>query len=108
MNMHACVIPEKMNVICDLLEVLPALDAVRDFIIETLDADLELKGTRRELHNQLAQTVRQSIRNHFKMQEQARSIAREEEFQDRLAHGQVQVERPIDELELVDATIEQT
>jgi hypothetical protein len=47
-----------------------------------------------------AQRVRQPIGDHFKVDEQTVAPALEEEFEDRAARREVQVEGPIDELEL--------
>ena len=78
-----------------------------DFLVERLDADLELQRAGRKLGDDFAQRFRQPVGNHLEMKEMAGPIALEEEFEDGLADGDVEVERAVNELELFHAAIEQ-
>ena len=92
--------PQPGEVLRELRVVLPARDVARGLVVEGLHADLQLHRARRELRQQFAQRLRQPVGNHLEVQEQPRSPAVEEELQDGPAHQQVQVERPVHELEL--------
>src|SRR5439155_3335148 len=103
----AGLVPQKAKVIFQPLIVLAALDQIADFLVEGLDADLELERAPRKLRDHRAQGFGQPVGDHFKMEEMSGLIAFEEEFQDGPADGEVEVERAIHELELRYAAIEQ-
>jgi len=76
---------EEMEIVGELVVILPAADERGDFGIEGLDADLELQRAGRNR----AMTSRQGIpaagRNHLEMEEMPGSAARQKEFEDGLA-----------------------
>ena len=49
MDVDAGFCTEEMEIVRQLLVILPALDSVADLLVERLDADLELQRTRRAL-----------------------------------------------------------
>ena len=56
-----------------------------DFLVERLDADLELQRAGRKLGDDFAQRFRQPVGNHFEVEEMAGLIARQKKFEDGLA-----------------------
>ena len=106
-DMHACLPAKETEIIFQPSVVLPAADVHGNLRVEGLDAYLELQGSRRKFRDHFAQRLRQSVRYHFEMDKQSGTMAFQEEFQDGLARGDIEVERAIDELELAHAAVQQ-
>jgi hypothetical protein len=62
--------------------ILSPADEFGDFLVERLDADLELERAGRKLADDFAQRLRQAVGNHLEMHEQAGPMALEKEPQD--------------------------
>ncbi len=89
------------------LVVLPSSDSFCDLWIESLDTDFELERSRGELLDRGAERFGEAVRDHFKVEEQIRGEAVEEEVQERLAGLEIEVEGAVDELEMPEALIEE-
>src|SRR5688500_17337514 len=107
MNMHARAFGKKAKVILEPLEVLAAANARTDLRIEALNPHLELNGPRREARDLFPQRLGETVGNHFKVQEHSRLIALEEKLENGSARLRVQIESPVDKLELPRAALEQ-
>src|SRR5436190_21242969 len=71
MNVHTRVLAEIMEVLLHFHHVLTPADVLRSGFVETLDADFELQRAGWKARDHLAQRVRQSVRHHFEVHEQA-------------------------------------
>ena len=89
------------------LMVLSAFDQLGNLLIKGLDADLELKRARRKPGDDLAQALRQAIRNHLEMKKMPRLVAFEKEIQNRAAHVHIEIESAVNEFELFHTAVEQ-
>src|SRR6478735_1732204 len=98
--MDSGIVPQPTEILFGDSVVLATADQLADFLVECLDTDFELQGAGGELQDQAAERVRQTIGDHFKVQEQSRFIVIEKELQNRLTDSQVQIECAIDKLEL--------
>ena len=78
---------EEMEIVRELVVILPAFDQATHFLVEGLDADLELQRARRKFGDDFAQGFGQAVGNHLEMEEMAGLITREKEFEDRFADG---------------------
>ena len=81
--------------------------ALTDFLVKRLDADLELQCAGRKFGDDFAQRFRQPVGNHLEMEEMAGPVALQKEFENRFADGDVQIERAVNELELLHAAVKQ-
>lgn len=108
MNMDTGVLAEESEVILQSFEVLTSADAFGCGRVKSLDSDLELESARGELLDQVTELGGQAVRNHFEVEEESGPQAFEEELEDCLAGGQVQVEGAINEFELIGAAVEES
>ena len=107
MDVNAGFAAQKIKIVREPFVILPPADERADFGIERLDADLELQRARWKFGDDFAQFGGQPVGNHFKMVKMSGLMARKEKFQNRLAGGYIEIERTVNELELLYATIEQ-
>src|SRR5688572_26615519 len=105
-HMHTRFLAQEAEVLCEPGVVLPAADALRHLLVERLDSHLELQRARRKSPDRVAQGVGQPIGKHLEVQEQSRPVSFEKQLKDRASDVEIQVERAIDELELLYAAIE--
>ena len=79
--------------------VLFATDQIGDFVIERLNADFELQHFARKLRDKIFEGLGKSVGDQFEMQEHSRPIPLEKEFENGTTDSQIQVKRPVHELE---------
>src|SRR5205823_1264445 len=106
-KMNAGAGTQKTNIVGQLGIILPPADQPAHLRIERLNADLKLQCAGRKPGDQLAQRVRNPVRNHFKMDEQSRPAAIVKELKNCLADVEVQVEGAVNKLELLHPAVEQ-
>lgn len=66
-----------------------------------------MEGAGQELRDELAEDFGKPVRDHFEMDEQPGMVAIEKELQNRSADIEVQIERAVNEFELLDAAVDQ-
>src|SRR5437879_13293418 len=98
---------EESKVLVQPLIVLSGFEQLGNLLIKGLDADLELKRARRKPGDDFAQSLRQAIRNHLKMEKMPRLIAFEKEIQNRAAYVHIEIECAVHEFELFHTAVEQ-
>ena len=98
---------KEMEIILQPLIILPAADGRADFLVERLDADLELQRARRELGDDFAQRFGQPVGNHLEVEKMPGLVPLQKEFEDGLAGSDVEIERAVHELELLHAAVQQ-
>ena len=108
MDMNACLPSKKMEIVRQLVVVLPSADQSAHFGIEGLYADLELQRARRKPGNHVAQRVGEPVGNHLEMHKLARAVPFVEKLQNRFADADVQVEGAVHKFELFHAAVEQS
>lgn len=106
MNVDAGVISKEVKVIFQYCIVLLPTDQMPDVFVKGLNTDFELKNSGWKHTNQIAQRIRKTIRDHFKMKEESLSKVIEKELKDRLADSEIQIERSVDKLELSSTAIQ--
>ena len=106
MDVNAGVIAQPGQIVGQPVVILPAADTRFHFWIQRLNAHFELQCTSREFRDDRPQRFGQAVRNHFEVNEQAGRVTLKEELENTPADRQVQVERAIDELELLGPAIE--
>ena len=92
---------KKMEIIFQPFIILPAFDGRTDFLVERLDPDLELQCARWELRDDFAQRFGQSVGNYFKVEKMTGLTALQKEFENGFADIHVEIERAVNELELL-------
>src|SRR5437870_2270942 len=107
MHVYSGLVAEPAQVLFHPCIILPATDERGHLIVERLNPHFELQRAPGKLPDQIAQGVGKPVGNHLKVQEQARSVVLEKERQDRAAGLEIEVECPIDELELPHAAREE-
>ena len=70
-HVHARFRSQKPQIFFQLEIVLPPTDSLGHFLVESLNPHLKLKRARRKLANQLAQRLRQAVRDHLEVQKQS-------------------------------------
>src|SRR5882672_12155892 len=100
MYVNRSLLTQKPQILREARVVLPTADQLANLGVQGLNPDLKLQRPRRETGDDLPQRVGKSIRNHFEMGEEARTVTGEKELQNGPTDVQVQVERAIDKLEL--------
>src|SRR5882672_7308065 len=108
MHMDAGPASQETQVFFEPLIILTSFDQVADLLVERLDPDLELQRARWRFCYHVAQSFRQTVRDHFKVKKMPRLITFEEKLEDRFADVEVQIKRAVHELELLHAAVEQT
>ena len=73
---------QEIEIVRQLLVILPAADERADLLVEGLDADLELQRAGRKPGDDFAQWFGQAVGNHLEMEEMAGLMARQKEFKD--------------------------
>ena len=106
MNVDASFAAEKMKIFRKPFVILPAADELADFRIKGLDADLELQRAGRKLGNDFSQLGGQPVGNHLEMIKISQLMPRQKKFQNCLTRQDVQVERAIHKLELLQAALQ--
>src|SRR5208282_2400277 len=84
-DVNASLASEKTKIILQPFIILPAFDGRADRLVERLDPDLELQRARRELRDDFAQRLGQSVGNHFEMEEMAGPVMLQKEFENGFA-----------------------
>src|ERR1044071_8772291 len=92
-----------MKIVLETFVVLRPADQRPDFLVESLYAHLELKGTGGKSRDDFTQRLRQPIGNHFKVIKHSGPMAVQKELKQRAAHTHVQIKCPVHELELADS-----
>src|ERR1043166_4187299 len=95
-----------MKVVFQPLIILPALDQAADFLVERLNAHLELQRSGWKFSDDATQRFRQTIRDHFEMEKMSGLIALKKEFENRAADVRIEIERTVHKFEMFHAAIE--
>src|ERR1035441_5837816 len=106
-DVDARLAPQETEVIIEPPVVLAALDQFRGLLVESLHPHLELERAGWEPSDDLAQSIRQPVRHHLEVEEEAGPVPFEQELQYRLAGVDIEVEGPIHKLELLHAAVQQ-
>ena len=106
MDVNAGLPAQKTKILLEPRIILPAFDEAANMLIERLNANFELEHARREPGDDFAESFRQTVRDHFEMEEVAGLPAGKEEFENGAADVDVQVERAVDELEMFHASLQ--